>query len=42
VVSAIVRNYDFKLTEDKPIGWKAMMLLRPDGPMYMDFIPVDS
>jgi cytochrome P450 len=37
VMSAIIRKYDFELSDDKPIGMHAMMLLKPDGPIYMTF-----
>ncbi|MGV3612201.1 MAG: cytochrome P450 [Fluviicola sp.] len=37
IMSAITRNYDFELCEDKEIGMHAMMLLKPDGPIYMNF-----
>jgi cytochrome P450 len=37
VLSAIVRKYDFKLSDTKEIGLHAMMLLKPDGPIYMNF-----
>lgn len=39
VMCAIIRKYDFKLTEDKNIGHHAMMLLKPDGPINMEFTP---
>lgn len=37
VMSAIIRNYDFALSDRQEIGMHAMMLLKPDGPIYMDF-----
>ncbi len=37
VMSAIIRNYDFELHEKKEVGMHAMMLLKPDGPIYMNF-----
>jgi cytochrome P450 len=37
VMSAITRNYDFELSDSKEIGMHAMMLLKPDGPIYMNF-----
>lgn len=37
VMSAITRNYDFELSDNKEIGMHAMMLLKPDGPIYMNF-----
>lgn len=37
VMSAIVRYYDFELTDKKELGLHAMMLLKPDGPVNMKF-----
>ena len=37
VMTAIIRNYDIELTEDKDIGLHAMMLLKPEGPIFMNF-----
>lgn len=37
VMSAIVRAYDFELTDKKELGLHAMMLLKPDGPVNMKF-----
>ncbi len=37
IMSAITRNYDFELCDNKEIGMHAMMLLKPDGPIYMNF-----
>lgn len=42
VLSAIVRKYDFKLTSDKEIGLHAMMLLKPDGPINMEFKKINT
>lgn len=41
IMSAITRSYDFELCGDKEIGMHAMMLLKPDGPIYMNFKPVN-
>lgn len=40
ILSTIIRKYDFKLVNEKPVGIKSMMLLRPDGPIFMEFTPV--
>jgi cytochrome P450 len=40
VMCAVIQKYDFRLTEDKEIGHHAMMLLKPDGPINMEFTPV--
>jgi cytochrome P450 len=37
VISAIIRKYDFELTHNKDIGFHAMMLLKPEGPVYINF-----
>jgi len=37
VMSAIIRNYDFELSDQKEVNMHAMMLLKPDGPIYMQF-----
>jgi cytochrome P450 len=42
VLSAIIRNYEIELSEDKEIGLHAMMLLKPDGPVYMRFKKIRS
>ena len=42
VVVAIVRRYDFKLNPDKTIDMRAMMILRPDGPITMDFARIPA
>ncbi len=41
VMSAIVRDYDFELTDDREIGLHAMMLLKPDGPVNMRFTKIN-
>ena len=42
VIVAVVRRYDFKLDPDKTIDKRAMMILRPDGPIRMDFAPIPA
>tara|TARA_B100000508_G_C11465714_1_gene282228 strand:+ start:20788 stop:22086 length:1299 start_codon:yes stop_codon:yes gene_type:complete len=37
VMSRIIRNYDLELSEDKMVGMHAMMLLKPDGPIHINF-----
>lgn len=37
VMSAIIRNYDFELEGNQEVGMHAMMLLKPDGPIQMNF-----
>jgi cytochrome P450 len=37
IVVAIVAKYDFTLTDDKPVNSLPMMLLRPEGPIHMQF-----
>ena len=37
VIVAIVRRYDFVLDSDREIHKRAMMILRPDGPINMRF-----
>jgi cytochrome P450 len=37
IVITIVGKYDFTLTDDKPVNSLPMMLLRPDGPIHMQF-----
>jgi cytochrome P450 len=37
IVATIVRNYDFTLADNRPINIRPMMLLRPDGPVRMQF-----
>jgi cytochrome P450 len=39
IVASFVRSYDFSLATDKPVGIRPMMLLRPDGPIKMQFRP---
>lgn len=41
VMSAIIRKYDFELCSEQPIGMHAMMLLKPDGPIFMQFKPIN-
>ena len=40
VISAIVRKYDFSLTDDKELGMDASMLIKPDAPVNMKFSKV--
>lgn len=40
VLSTIIRKYDFQVVNQQEIGIKSMMLLRPDGPIPMEFTPV--
>jgi len=35
IIATFVRETDFALAEDAPVGIKPMMLLRPDGPIMM-------
>lgn len=37
VLSTIIRKYDFQVVNQQEIGIKSMMLLRPDGPIPMEF-----
>jgi cytochrome P450 len=37
IVATIVRKYDFTLVNEKPVNIRPMMLLRPDGPIHMQF-----
>ncbi len=37
IIVTIVRKYDFTLANDKPVRIRPMMLLRPDGPVHMQF-----
>ena len=39
IVATIVRKYDFTLMDEKPVNIRPMMLLRPDGPIEMQFRP---
>ncbi len=39
IVASFVRSYDFELENDTPVGIRPMMLLRPDGPIKMQFRP---
>ena len=42
VMSSIIRNYDIELDENKTVGLHAMMLLKPDGPIKMNFKKINS
>jgi len=37
VLATIIRKYDFQVVNQREIGIKSMMLLRPDGPIPMEF-----
>jgi cytochrome P450 len=37
IIVTLVRKFDFSLADDKPVNIRPMMLLRPDGPIYMRF-----
>lgn len=37
IVATFVRTYDFRLTTDRPVDIRPMMLLRPDGAVTMTF-----
>lgn len=37
IVASFVRDHDFCLANDAPVGIRPMMLLRPDGPIMMQF-----
>ena len=37
VLATIIRKYDFQVVNQQEIGIKSMMLLRPDGPIPMEF-----
>jgi cytochrome P450 len=37
VLATIIRKYDFNVVNGQEIGIKSMMLLRPDGPIPMEF-----
>ena len=39
IVATIVPKYDFRLVDDRPVDTRPMMLLRPDGPIRMQFEP---
>ena len=41
VMTAIIRNYNFELCDKKEVGMHAMMLLKPDGPVYMNFTKIN-
>jgi cytochrome P450 len=40
VMSTIVRKYHFSLADDTKVEMKAMMLIKPDGPVMMNFTKV--
>ena len=42
VISAVIRKYDIELCSNREVGHHAMMLLKPDGPIYMEFTKVRS
>jgi len=42
VLASIIKKYDFKLTDGALVKIHPMMILRPDGPIKMDFFPVKS
>ncbi len=42
VIVAIVRKYDFKLNSEKTIDMRAMMILRPNGPIRLDFARIPA
>jgi len=42
VIVAIVRKYDFKLNPEKTIDMRAMMILRPNGPIRLDFARIPA
>ena len=42
VLSSIIKKYHIELDTQGEIGMRAMMLLKPDGPVYMKFVPVNS
>lgn len=42
VMSAIIKKYDFELSDKKDIEMHAMMLLKPDGPIQMKFKKVKT
>ena len=37
IVATLVQSYDFSLADERPVGIRPMMLLRPDGPVRMQF-----
>jgi len=37
IISEVVRKYDFEMVDDKKIGMHAMMLIKPDAPVIMNF-----
>ena len=42
VISAVIRQYDMELCSNREVGHRAMMLLKPDGPIYINFSKVKS
>ena len=42
VMSAIIRKYDIELCDDNEVGMHAMMLLKPDRPIRMNFKQVKT
>jgi len=40
VIVAIVRRYDFSLVASGEVGIRPMFILRPDGPIAMNFRPL--
>ena len=42
VLVAIVRRYDFSLAEASEVGIRPMFILRPEGPIRMNFQPVSE
>jgi cytochrome P450 len=37
IITTVLRKYDFTLMDEKPVNTLPMMLLRPDGPISMQF-----
>ena len=37
IIVTIVRQYDFSMAGNKTVGIRPMMLLRPNGPVWMNF-----
>ena len=42
VLVAVVRRYDFSLAEPGEVGIRPMFILRPEGPIRMNFRPVSG
>lgn len=40
IMTTIIREYDFKLATTKTVDINPMMILRPDGPVMLNFCPV--